>query len=326
MFLSNATNNSLTTTITSSLGKLSGKTSNTTKMQHQTVIFDVFKDHWKQVLHIFNKSLINDDDIQIVKNNLAQMILLLVDELNTITNNDFKTNKQVNYADNIEMNSKFSGQLWDYLIGANIFETFYLWSLSYPEYLYDLKYEQLKHFENLIIQMQINEQTNLLLIKQLHRPLFSLLNHCATHNSELIERHMISILNQLCVCMCKNLNLLNIFFDNNLVNGGNGSNVNSGNGQATGQSGQNRAGNSAPTAVYFNHSQLTSSASMFLNENSNELILERSAAEKFYRAPNQSKSFIFNLLIPYIHKEGSLGKYILLVYDYSPLELLFLES
>ena len=251
----------------------------------QTVIFDVFKDHWKQVLHIFNKSLVNDDDIQIVKCNLTQMVLLLVDELNQITNADFKINKQVNYTDNVELSSKFSGPLWDYLLVANIFETVYLWSLSYPEYLYDLKYEQLRNFEELIGQMQTNEQTNLLLYRQLHRPLFSLLNHCSTHNSEPIERYMISILNQLCVCMCKNANLLNIFFDNN-------------GGQQT-----SAANESTATA-------------MFINESSNELILERSFSSQkdtnFFRANSSqsSKSFIFTLLIPYIHKEGSLGNHI----------------
>ena len=112
-------------------------------------------------------------------------------------------------------------------------------------------------------------------IRQVHRPLFSLLNHCSTHNSELIERYMISILNQLCVCMCKNASLLNIFFDYSALNGAGASN----------------------------------GSSMFVNEASNELILERSVNEKLARASqNNSKSFIFTLLIPYIHKEGSLGK------------------
>ena len=122
----------------------------------QTVVFDVFKDHWRQVLAIFNKSLVNDDDIQIVKSNLAQMVALLVDELNQVTN-------AVLVGKVATGEEKFSGPLWDYLLATNIFETVYLWSLSYPEYLYDLKYEQLRNYEELISQMQTNEQTNLLL-------------------------------------------------------------------------------------------------------------------------------------------------------------------
>lgn len=231
---------------------------------NQAVSFEVFKDHWKQVLFIFNKSLINDEDIQIVKNNLNQMIYLLLDELDEITNLNMKKTKHVNYADSAETNQRLHGPIWDYLFSNNIFETIYLWTLSYPEYLYDLKHEQLKYYEVLLNQMQINEQTNLILYSQLHRPLFSLLNHCASHNSEIIERQMISILNQLCVCMCKNSNLLNIFFDN--------------------------------------------SSQMFINNNAAELILERTVTyEQKFKSANSSKSFIFTLLIPYIHKEGSFG-------------------
>ena len=124
----------------------------------QTVVFDVFKDHWRQVLAIFNKSLVNDDDIQIVKSNLAQMVALLIDELNQVTN-------AVLVGKVATGEEKFSGPLWDYLLATNIFETVYLWSLSYPEYLYDLKYEQLRNYEELISQMQTNEQTNLLLYR-----------------------------------------------------------------------------------------------------------------------------------------------------------------
>ena len=78
------------------------------------------------------------------------------------------------------------GPIWTYVFQANIFENIFLWSLSYPEYSFDLKYEQLKYYECLIYQMQANEQTDLLLHVQLNKPLFSLVNHCSSHNSELI--------------------------------------------------------------------------------------------------------------------------------------------
>jgi hypothetical protein len=67
--------------------------------------------------------------------------------------------------------------------------------------------------------MQTNEQTHLLLNVEIHRPLFTLLNHCSTHNSEPIERLMISVLNQLCVCICKNARLLQIFFEQAKLSG-----------------------------------------------------------------------------------------------------------
>jgi hypothetical protein len=257
-----------------------------TKSQ-QTVSYEVFKDHWKQAHAIFNKSLVNDDDIEIVKNNLNQMIFLLMDELNTIANltlNTSKMNTDSSESSAIEINNKFHGPIWAYLINNQIFESVYLWSLSYPEYLYDLKREQLKYYESLINHMQTNEQTNLLLYAQLYKPLFSLLNHCSTHSSIDIERHVISILNQVCVCICKNLNLLNIFFDNN-------NNMNSN----------------------IQSSKIPPSSSFVIN-NTSELIFERSnnhehqlAQQQMYK--NSSKNFIFNLLIPYIHKEGSLGNF-----------------
>ncbi|CAF0733065.1 unnamed protein product [Brachionus calyciflorus] len=263
MFSFNISNTSV-----NSKSKNINQSSTPSPRNEQQVSFEVFKDHWKQVLIIFNKSLINDDDIQIVKNNLTQMICLLINELNIVTNQNLKLTTNVNYESSIELKQKSHGQVWDYLFANNIFETIYLWTLSYPEYLTDLKYEQLKYYEVLINQMQINEQTNLILYNQVHRPLFSLINHCSSHNSELIERLMISVLNQLCVCMCKNSNLLNIFFEN------------------------------------------ASNSQMFINNGLNELVLERTvySNEQKYKSANSAKSFIFTLLIPYIHREGSYGQ------------------
>jgi hypothetical protein len=280
-------------------------------LQHQqpTMLFEVFKEHWKQILIIFNKSLINDDDIHVVKNNLAQIVNILLNELNSLsmtshaqtltTNDQNKSNKRsnnhlidsdLNYLDQSDYINKlqFFGPIWDFSFKNNLFESIYLWSLSYPEYLYDLKYEQLKYYECLINSMQINDQTNLLLYPQLNRPLFSLLNHCSTHKSELIEHQMISILNQLCVCMCKNTNLLNIFFEhlknyNQMNNNGNilnGSNIKSN--LINNMSIRNKIATSSNHINMKLNSQTTTTASKF---------------------------FIFSLLIPYIHREGSIGRF-----------------
>lgn len=269
--------------------------SNTNKMKksksQQTVSYEVFKDHWKQAQAIFTKSIASEDDIEIVKNNLSQMIFLLMDELNTIANLTLNNNnmmldingntsgaaaaKKQHQLLDVEINNRFHGPIWSYLISNNIFETVYLWSLSYPEFLHDLKCEQLKYYDSLINHMQANEQTNLLLYAQLYKPLFALLNHCSSHTSEEIERYCIAILNQLCVCVCKNSHLLNVFFD--LEN-------------------QNPDGSS--------HQSMTTSSSFILN-NSSEYIFERA---KNNHANSKSRTFIFSLLIPYIHKEGCLGR------------------
>lgn len=247
-------------------------TKNNEKIVQQLVCYEVFKDHWKQTLIIFNKSLINDDDIQIVKSNLNQMINLLIDELNNI--NSYSTRKQDEVEEVKDTDTSLInryGPIWTYVFQANIFENIFLWSLSYPEYSFDLKYEQLKYYECLIYQMQANEQTDLLLHVQLNKPLFSLVNHCSSHNSELIEKIMISVLNQLCVCICKNANLLEIFFQ-----------------QAKSVSHQN---------------QSQSYGNMQKNVSLSMLNLANTAINM-----SSSKFFIFSLLIPYIHKEGCLGK------------------
>jgi hypothetical protein len=231
--------------------------------------FDSFKDHWKQVLLIFNKNLVDDTDILQVKSNLEQMINILLNELNNLVNISLKLPNDGNEDANQVLNA-YHGPIWEYLFKNNIFEVIFLWSLSYPEYLYDLKYEQLKYYENLLNHLHLNDQTNMLLFKQLHRPLFSLLNHCSSHNSQIIETKMIQILNQLCVDMCKNSNLLNIFFEH----------------QQQQQQQQQKKLEKSGKKEAINHSTPT-------------IVNARTKAT--------SKFFIFSLLIPYIHKEGSLG-------------------
>jgi len=279
--------------------------------------FETFKDHWKNVLMIFNKTLVDDKDIVQVKFNLEQIINILLNELNNLVNislrlmsttqNEASTessatvNESIELQDPSEVLNAYYGPIWEFLFKNNIFEVIFLWSLSYPEYLYDLKYEQLKYYENLLNHLHLNEQTNLLLFRQLHRPLFSLLNHCATHNSELIEAKMIEILNQLCVDICKNSNLLNIFFEHQqqeqekleheeqlLLGKKNGLNY-SGHASTPNSSDRRTKGNNKDS----NSNKNTSTPTLINNESR--------------RTNATSKFFIFSLLIPYIHKEGSLG-------------------
>jgi hypothetical protein len=191
------------------------------------------------------------------------MFILLINELNEI--------KKENFID-LQI-----GPILNYLLNENIFETTFLWSLSYPEYLKDLKYLQLKYYEILLTNIMFEEDTSktvgqdetknqklidLLFYRQLNRPLFSLLNHCSRHKSKYIEKHMISILNQLCVCICKNIQLLNLFFDLN----------------------QNQI--------------LTKSHS-------------GSSSSSFQQPSEQgpARFLIFSLLVPYIHQEGFCGNF-----------------
>ena len=288
--------------------------------------FETFKEHWKHVLFIFNKTLVDDKDILQVKFNLEQMINILLNELNNLVNISLKlittlnegsssftttttniiNNSNSNTSESIELQdpnevlNAYYGPIWEFLFKNNIFEVIFLWSLSYPEYLYDLKYEQLKYYENLLNHLHLNEQTNLLLFKQLHRPLFSLLNHCATHNSELIEAKMIEILNQLCVDICKNSNLLNIFFEHQQQEQ---EKLEQEEQMLLGK--KNNVGNSSTPSSSSNRHAKTIGKDAATNKNTSTPTLINSESR---RTNATSKFFIFSLLIPYIHKEGSLGK------------------
>ncbi len=282
---------------------------------NNSLSFESFKDHWKQVLLIFSRTLVEDKDIITVKFNLEQMINILLNELNSLVTITLKSTSNEATSSTSTMNQSFFsfiptieqhqepndvlnayyGPIWEYLLKNNIFEVIFLWSLSYPEYLCDLKYEQLKYYENLLNHLHLNDQTNLLLFKQLHRPLFSLLNHCSTHNSEQIETQMIEILNQLCVAICKNSNLLNIFFEHQ-------------------QQEQEKLEHeellltkkNLKNAKHNNQTLSTPTSANHLRPNANTSTPTLINGEA-RRTTATSKFFIFTLLIPYIHKEGSFG-------------------
>ncbi len=153
----------------------------------------MLRDHWRQITNVYNKSLINDDDVEIVKNNFDQIIILLLNEINNNTNpND--------------------APIVSYIVNQNMFEITYLWTLSYPEYLYELKLNQLKFYELFLHNLNDNK-TSVLFYRQIHKPLFLLLNNCSKLKSTFFENLIINILNQLCVFIGKNVHLLNIFFD-----------------------------------------------------------------------------------------------------------------
>ena len=65
---------------------------------NNSLSFEAFKDHWKQVLLIFNKTLVEDKDIHDVKFNLDQMINILLNELNSLVTISLKSMSTANMA------------------------------------------------------------------------------------------------------------------------------------------------------------------------------------------------------------------------------------
>ena len=106
--------------------------------------FDSFKDHWKHVLFIFNKTLIEDKDIAQVKFNLEQMINILLNELNNLVNISLRlmstlneassttnnTNESMELQDPNDVLNAYYGPIWEFLFRNNIFEVIFLWSLE----------------------------------------------------------------------------------------------------------------------------------------------------------------------------------------------------
>ncbi|CAF3378729.1 unnamed protein product [Rotaria sp. Silwood1] len=149
----------------------------------------VLRQHWKQILQIFQKPLIDQDDISCVLSHFQHAVTLLTDEV---------------------ASQDRPGPILLYFLSEAILDTFFVWSLSCPEYASDLKYQQLRCFEFLLSRTQ----QELLFHKQIFKPLLNLLRSCECSSSlDLIEKHMIVVLNQICVSITKSPELLEFCFD-----------------------------------------------------------------------------------------------------------------
>ena len=124
----------------------------------------VLRQHWKQILQIFQKSLVDQDDISCVVSHVQHAVTLLTDEV---------------------ASQDRPGPILLYFINEAILDTFFVWSLSCPEYASELKYHQLRCFEFLLSR----SQQELLFHKQIVRFRFDFfryfrvlnfsLNHCS---------------------------------------------------------------------------------------------------------------------------------------------------
>ncbi|CAM4917867.1 unnamed protein product, partial [Rotaria socialis] len=149
----------------------------------------VLRQHWKQILQIFQKALIDQDDISCVLSHFQHAVTLLTDEV---------------------ASQDRPGPILLYFVSEAILDTFFVWSLSCPEYASELKYHQLRCFEFLLSR----SQNELLFYKQIFKPLLNLLRSCESSLSlDLIEKHMIVVLNQVCVSITKSPELLEFCFD-----------------------------------------------------------------------------------------------------------------
>ncbi len=161
---------------------------------------EVFKSHWLQAVTIMNKangaSLSTkrsglQDEVDTVCQHFDQMMSLMVEE------------------EGEGHSGHGQGPILQYLLAEDIMEKILTWSSRVGESTDRLRLQQLKTYDMLI--SQANQQ--LLIHKPIIRPLLKLLAVCAEHPSKVIEKHVILLLHQLCVCVTQNTHILEILFN-----------------------------------------------------------------------------------------------------------------
>ena len=100
-----------------------------TLLDNHFTFIQVLQQHWKQILQISQKSLIDQDDITCVIYHFQHAVTLLTNE---VASHDRP------------------GPIFLYFISESILDTFFIWSLSCPEHALELKYHQLRCFEFLL--------------------------------------------------------------------------------------------------------------------------------------------------------------------------------
>ncbi|XP_075234384.1 FHIP family protein AGAP011705 isoform X7 [Lycorma delicatula] len=203
------------------LGKLrSSHSPSPAKECDPSACYASFQKHWQQIYEIIARtktSAVKQDDILGVVNNLKQLMMLLLLELQYS-----QTNKPC----------------LDYLLSQNLLDKLFNWGEITGMYGNTIKMQQLQLFEILVSY----SRTQLLIHESVHRPLIKLLESCSNEVFSVdIEKCLIILLNQLCICLIHHNELLELFF--------------------------------------------------FVGENN-----------------QPSRFIIFSLLLPYLHRDGSLGQ------------------
>ncbi|XP_046395520.1 FHF complex subunit HOOK interacting protein 1B isoform X2 [Ischnura elegans] len=153
-----------------------------------------FGRHWQQIYDIIKKTqppkyYPNQDDVLSVVNHIDQMETILLWELKSSSPNSAPSRLE-------------------YLLNENILDKLFLWSLTTGKYKNAMIQEQLKLFEMLIS----NSGHELIGREPIARPLLKLLDSCNDCYPPELEKRLVILLNQLCVSLMHNIELLGIFF------------------------------------------------------------------------------------------------------------------
>ncbi|CAH1153647.1 unnamed protein product [Phaedon cochleariae] len=158
--------------------------------------YDSFKEHWHQVLKIFNRvqQSPSHDDVLGVVNHLEQMVTLL--------QYDMKRNDRL-------CMSISSSHCLEHLLKENILEKLFQWSTQSGRYINAIRCEQLK-----LYQMLISQSRHILLMHEpFLRPMIRLLCSCDGEVfSREVENLLVDLINQLSALLMQNIEFINLFF------------------------------------------------------------------------------------------------------------------
>ncbi|XP_043917971.1 FHF complex subunit HOOK interacting protein 1A [Protopterus annectens] len=157
----------------------------------------VFKNHWAQVMKIFEKhdpfknsyaryGSVPSDEASTVQNYVEHMLFMLIEERNEDT---------------------AMGPILEFVVTENVMEKLFLWSLR-REFTDEMKIEQLKMYEMLLTQ----SHQPLLQHKPILKPLMMLMSSCSGASSYTVEMELVLLLNQLCSILAKDSSILELFF------------------------------------------------------------------------------------------------------------------
>ena len=172
---------------------------------------DSFKNHWIQAWNIMQikttneqtdgDHLITSDDVTTIINHIESIISLLVQENQKL--------KQLNENQNSRSTPIMMSPLLDYLLMESVLDKLFNWSSNIGEYTNVMKLAQLKLYELLVSELC---HESMLFQTALIRPLLHLLSTCKDCMPLEVEKHLVCLLNRLCIVLSSNTDLLELFF------------------------------------------------------------------------------------------------------------------
>lgn len=170
--------------------------------------FDSFRKHWQQAFEVIKKStkVPADDDILGVVHLLDHMLTLLLVELHNANKLRLQQQQQPNHLNHIH---HVNSPCLEYTLSENILDKLYEWSLTTGGYSNVVRLELIKLFELLVS----HSKHQLLVHEPFLRPLLKLLGSSQDeiYPNE-VEKRFVILLNQLCVLLMQNVDLLDLFF------------------------------------------------------------------------------------------------------------------